>query len=356
MIADSYKPEIQQIFSTCPPCELEDNFYEDPHYCPVGSIYSPEMNANAECAQQCADLCAYQSPGCDAYTYIPQRCQLAASGETTAVCPFLPAFCAMYDFDGLEDNVEGQMDCKEFETYGGGFPYGQDVFWENTPLKSGDGVPWCLNCCDNRRMARNFKDTFVMQCDYDTAQMGLTLGYSFNVPVNVEDDLSDIVFRFATRPTITDTETVTSCVLNRHLVSEHVSGYYKRAQNFLIGYNLTIGVKEHRSGLDYWKGVEYCYAEPIVSTRNHWENLRSEDTLKFMEIITITNLPDPLKEQASPEPAWHAWHRRLGSSTMGRKISSSTFFVAFLPVMSLFFLVSLVVTATSRNRSVPRSE
>lgn len=55
-----------------------------------------------------------------------------------------------------------------------------------------------------------------------------------------------------------------------------------------------------------------CYAEPIVSTRAYWEQLRSEDTIKFLEIITVTNLPDPLKAQDNPQPAWHAWRRRLG--------------------------------------------
>ena len=127
-------------------------------------------------------------------------------------------------------------------------------------------------------MARNFKDTFVMQCDYDTAQIGLTLGYSFSVPINVEDDMTDIVFRFAKRPTIGDTDSVTSCVLNRHLVNEHVNGYYKRAQNFLVGYNLTVGVKEYRSGLDYWKGVEYVVSHSLAFI-TEYENTRTTTQL-----------------------------------------------------------------------------
>ena len=117
-----------------------------------------------------------------------------------------------------------------------------------------------------------------MQCDYDTAQIGLTLGYSFSVPINVEDDMTDIVFRFAKRPTIGDTDSVTSCVLNRHLVNEHVNGYYKRAQNFLVGYNLTVGVKEYRSGLDYWKGVEYVVSHSLAFI-TEYENTRTTTQL-----------------------------------------------------------------------------
>ena len=93
----------------------------------------------------------------------------------------------------------------------------------------------------------------------------------------------------------------------------------------------------------------YCYAEPIVSTRNHWENLRAEDTLKFMEIITITNLPDPLREQANPDPAWHAWNRRLGSSVTFS--TTSTLYVAFVPLIALFAVGGILVVGTSTKSS-----
>ena len=90
--------------------------------------------------------------------------------------------------------------------------------------------------------------------------------------------MADIVFRFAKRPTIGDTDSVTSCVLNRHLVNEHVNGYYKRAQNFLVGYNLTVGVKEYRSGLDYWKGVEYVVSHSLAFI-TEYENTRTTTQL-----------------------------------------------------------------------------
>lgn len=313
-IQDTYERSVQTEFDMCPACSSVDDFYADPHYCPVGPSYENDMNQNAICAARCADKCALEATGCDAYSYIPGRCQLAATGETSAVCPRIPAFCAMYDFDDDIDGVVGQLDCEEFQKYGGGFPYGQDLFWKSTALKPTAEESWCLDCCDNRRMSRDFKDTFVMRCDYDVDKIGLALGIGYSLPTTIENDMSDVVFRFAARPTIDDVESVTSCVLNRHLVSDNVNSFYKRADNYLIGYNLTIGVTEYRSGVEYWKGVSWCYAEPIVSTRNYWEKLRSEDTVKFLEIITITNLPDPLKAQSDPPPAWHAWRRRLGRS------------------------------------------
>ena len=100
--------------------------------------------------------------------------------------------------------------------------------------------------------------------------------------------------------------------------------------------------------------IRYCYAEPIVSTRNHWENLRAEDTLKFMEIITITNLPDPLREQANPDPAWHAWNRRLGSSVTF-STTTSTLYVAFVPLVALFAMVGILVVVTSKSSFLKRT-
>eukprot|EP00940_MAST-03C_sp_MAST-3C-sp2_P001328 g1328.t1 len=338
-IDDAYDPAVQSTFAGCPPCEADDHFFDEPHLCPTGPEYASNMNRNANCASQCADLCAEDAAGCDAYTYVPQRCQRLQSGEESAVCPFLPPFCALYDFDDMTDGVEGQLDCQEFTSYGGGFPYGQDLFWESTPLKVQGEEPWCLNCCDNRRMAYNFKDTFVMQCDYDTNAIGLAMGSIFTLPTSLEDDIQDLIFRFAKRETLDDETGTTDCILNRHLLPDVVEGRYKRAQNYLVGYNLTIGVAERRSGLNYWKGVDWCYVEPIVSTRDYWQRLRSEDTVKFLEIITMTNLPDPLLYDRQPPERWHAWQRRLGhtnaASPSALRSSSTLLIVVFAAALCI---------------------
>jgi len=348
-IDESYDPDVQNSFAGCPPCEGEDNFHEDPHLCPTGPAFVNDMNRNAQCASRCADMCANDAAGCDAYTYIPQRCQVLPSGEEQAICPFKAPFCAMYDFDDLADRIEGQLNCQEFESYGGGFPYGQDVFWENTPLKTSEGESWCLNCCDNRRMSYHFKDTFAMECDYDTTQIGLAMGSLFSTPLSVEDDIQDLIFRFAKRETLDDEDSTTSCILNRHLVADDLDGQYKRSKNYLVGYNLTIGVTEHRSGIDYWKGVDYCYVEPIVSTRDYWETLQAADTVKFLEIITLTNMPDPLHyDRAASEP-WHAWQRRL------RQSNAATNFPTGFPTVLLVVVVVTIAMSVRVLRTLRRA-
>ena len=100
-------------------------------------------------------------------------------------------------------------------------------------------------------MARNFKDTFVMQCDYDTAQIGLTLGYSFSVPINVEDDMADIRVSFREAPY--DRGHGLGDVLCTEQTSRERARKWilQTSTKFLVGYNLTVGVKEYRSGLDY---------------------------------------------------------------------------------------------------------
>jgi hypothetical protein len=99
-------------------------------------------------------------------------------------------------------------------------------------------------------------------------------------------NLFDYGFTFGKRETSTDITSKTKCKLNRYVQSP-----------YLIGYNLTIGVQEYYNSGKYWRGVNWCYAEPIVSTLAYWQST-IKSKFEFMEVITMTNGPDPYN---SPE-------------------------------------------------------
>merc|ERR1711908_135744 len=95
------------------------------------------------------------------------------------------------------------------------------------------------------------------------------------------DALSDLEFVFAKRDTETSTKE-TYCYMNRF-------------SEYLIGYNLTIGVKEHASLTSSWKGVEWCTVDPIEAKEDFWLTGVSGDVMPehFLELITVTNEPAP---------------------------------------------------------------
>jgi hypothetical protein len=234
----------------------------------------------APCAERCALACE-GNPQCDAFSFRPRK-------DNINIPDAEGAQCAMYDFSNKDaDLLPGQLDCERVEEDGGGNPLdGHGYHWMSTSLNSAKGGlenGWCLQCCDSTRTDWDFKETFAMRCSIEKNSDDVPVDpplYTNGIRSHSEImNLYNYAFVFGRRETSTDT-TLTRCVLNRHVKIP-----------YLIGYNLTIGVQEYFQSGKYWRGVNYCYAEPIVATSDYWANIRGDPY--FTEVITLTNGPDP---------------------------------------------------------------
>eukprot|EP00941_MAST-03F_sp_MAST-3F-sp1_P004019 g4019.t1 len=249
---------------------------------------SPNGLKYANCASKCAQMCE-ADVYCDAYSFRPRR---KIPGQEDAQ----GAHCAMYDLDqpiSKDANVvhQSQLDCFRVESVGGNPLNGNGYHWSLSNLVPANGQPMCLECCDNTRTSYHFEETIVQVCNVEgreNSDVPHTM-IDFDIPTtgrkvqraNKERmNLFDYQFTFGKRSNSLD-ETLVSCKLNRYVKTP-----------YLVGYNLTIGVQEYFSAGKWWRGVNWCYAEPIVSTLNYWE-MTVKGKFEFLEVITVTNGPDP---------------------------------------------------------------
>lgn len=269
-----------------------DSGVEDPFGDPATRKWKSYEDKNelayASCALECAKMCESDDV-CDAYSFRPRRKipgRLDAQG----------AHCAMYNLDrpiskDAEVTHKSQLDCYRVEDNGGNPFSGKGFHWTSSSLVPSNGQQWCLECCDSSRTSWLFQETFVQLCDamgsgnddvpidvisFKSPSTGKTVMRSDKEKMN----LFDYTFAFGKRTNTID-DTLVTCKLNRYIKVP-----------YLIGYNLTIGIQEYYAGGSYWRGVNWCYAEPIVATQGYWEST-IKGKFEFMEVITVTNGPDP---------------------------------------------------------------
>lgn len=273
---DGYPEDDKRSFEVCDSFDANSG---EPLYHPT----ERPQPSNMACAHACTTLCKVTG-GCDASSFNPKRLYLLEDGSNA----YYSAFCALYDLDdylgGAGDGVESQLKCDAFEDYGGAYPFVDDVFYEGTDLSGtdlggGDIGGWCIECCDNRRLQWAFEHTVALHCELTSAPdggLGALLGSDYSKD---SDAMNKLEFHFLRKRTVDD-RLQTICVLSRF-------------SQYMIGYNLTIGVAEHSEGSDFWIGVEWCIVEPIEATEEFWQTLLKQEKFKMIELVTLRNSPDP---------------------------------------------------------------
>jgi len=281
-------PDMDDCVKPCTGSTENEKGYEVCDTFDTDSGVRPQ-ESKMNCASSCAKLCK-ATAGCDATSFSPRRTYTLYDGSDA----FYDAYCALYDLDdylgpALSDTTDSQLNCDKYDDYGGAFPYINDVWWKETDLSGTFAGGWCIECCDNRRLDFNFDYTIAMHCDYSNQDadgnpwthggLGGLMDTEETDFDKLKDTISDLEFRFAKRDN-EDSKEETVCYLNRF-------------NQYMIGYNLTIGVKEYSSGTSYWKGVEWCTVEPIEATQEFWNLLKQQPSFKFIELITVTNVRTP---------------------------------------------------------------
>eukprot|EP01038_Epipyxis_sp_PR26KG_P010395 gene10395-13962_t len=113
------------------------------------------------------------------------------------------------------------------------------------------GTNYCLQCCGAQP---DRIDVWDLICTVDYATVGVTNYFGYEL-------------RLATHKTATDTGYIT-CPLRRTACKYSSSGKTlscnrASADNYLVGYTLTITVQQYDANFQYWRGASYCEIETI---------------------------------------------------------------------------------------------